>query len=928
MGSEMHPATYFVGALLLLASCAGHRVERHASLEENFRNPPGEAKPWACWRWTDAASSLAGITSDLEAMQQAGVGGAYLIPAQEAEQPSAELLLPKRWEMVRHAMREADRLGLKIALHGCDGLAADGETWVTPELSMQRIVWTKKTVAGRQGFCDTLPQPQSRCGYYRDIAVYAFPASDSACVPLSKIVDLTGRFRSGRLTWNVPAGRWIILRMGHTSTGHTTSTGGLEYDKLSRKAVRIYFDRWVDELIRQVGTELSGRVLKGVHVDSREYGSLSWSPDLRKEFKRRRGYDLLPYLPIVSGLSVESADLSERFLLDFRQTIVDMVADNFYGVLQKGVHKFGCTFSAECAALATVGSGMAHYRYVDIPTSELCPSSAAYDKSGGLLNAVSGAHIYGKNIVQAKIVTPLSSARGEHPVTLKTISDYAYAAGINRLTYRAPADGQQDTAPDGEANLFLQRGRAWWKPGRAWVEYAQRCQTLLQHGRPVADVAVFAGEETSAWAAIPERLVTTLPGIVGREVVEREVQRLADVGVPVHEDFADGFGSAKPEKYVNLLRGYKYDLLNRDALLRLARVENGRIVLQSGASYALLALPHSTPLAPTSGRMSAKVAARLLSLIKAGATVLVGETPMQAAGLDEAGESDLVVRRIAAQIWGGAFAEEFDEALGRIYTKNLGRGRVVKLPYYADSFLQLGLERDVDVSENGQHAAQMAWTHRTSDSVDIYFISNQTDRKRTLTLALRTTGASPELWDAVSGVIITNVDGEQENSHTTLQICLPERGSVFVVFRKTAGAKAGASQHNIFSPSFAPKPLFSLDGAWLASPCEGQAGEDGTTCYTQTFTWSAPGEQLDQLWLDLGWLTNPVRVTLNGHPCGVAWTPPYRVDITGALREGSNTLSVEVAGAWADVPPPDSLLSPQQEAGLPGEVKIVGGESE
>ncbi|MDR1342745.1 MAG: hypothetical protein LBK18_05765 [Prevotellaceae bacterium] len=887
MGSIKRSAAYFAGALLLLAACTGPPVSRSVSLEEDFGNPPDEAKPWVFWCWANAAVSRESVTADLEAMRQAGIGGACFIPIWEPENPSVvaspvEQLSPEWWEMVRHAMREADRLGLKIAMHDCEGFAPAGGHRITPELSAQKVVWTKKTVAGGQTFCDTLPQPESYRGYYRDIATYAFPAPslpDSVCTPLNKIINLTKRLKNGRLTWSVPAGRWTILRMGHTSTGHigdddgdggSGAGAGLECDKFNKKAVRLQLDSWFGEVIRQVGTELSGRVLKGLHAGSWEGSSQSWSPVLRREFKRRRGYDMLPYLPVVAGLPVESADFSERFLFDVRQTIAELVADNFYAVMQKSAHKYGCTFSAECVAPAITSDGVARYRNNDV------------------LDAASGAHLCG-------------------------------------------------------TGLYFQRDQTWWKPGRAWVEYAQRCQVLLQHGKPVTDIAVFTGEEIPARAVLPERLATTLPGIVGREMVESEVQRLANADEPARE------APAAPGKYVDMLRGYKYDSFSRDALLRLARVANGRIVLPGGASYAMLVLPQSNPLTPGSSPMSAEVATRLLSLIKAGATVLVGEPPKQSTGLAGAAKNDDIVRRIAAQIWGESFAEDADDVLGKIYIKNLGLGRVVKLPYYADSFFQLGLERDAAISENGKYAAQVAWTHRASDSVDIYFISNQKSRQRTLTLALRTAGAPPELWDAVTGSIATDVACEQRGNLTILQVKLPENGSVFVVFRKKAGAKTGAKQLNTFSPSFEPKPLLSLDGAWQVSFDKKQVGENnvavfsaleswtrssnpnircysGTACYAQTFTWSVPSELPQQLWLDLGQVASIAEVTLNGQPCGVAWTPPYRVDITSALREGSNTLSIEVTNTWAAVSPkqPDDNL-PLQEAGLLGKVKIVGG---
>ncbi|MDR3365636.1 MAG: hypothetical protein LBO71_01515, partial [Prevotellaceae bacterium] len=1103
------------GIILLLASCASHPVSPQADLEADFKNPPEAAKPWVFWYWMNAAVTREGITADLEAMREADIGGAYLMPIQGAKNPPlidppVEQLSPEWWEMVRHAMREADRLGLKIAMHACDGFALAGGPWITPELSMQKVVWTKTTVEGERDFSDTLAQPESYMGYYRDIAVYAFPtpegaefstvatppkvtsslpnvnpqllvekngrgefrssdscrilyefekpftcrtitvgtqgnsyqaqrlmveasdngvdfsplarlqpprhgwqntdadvthsipattaryfrfvfsksgsepgsedldaakwkptlklrrlelsgeasinqyegkaarawrvsrrttpeqAPDSVCVPLNSIVNLTPKLKNGRLTWRVPAGRWTILRMGHTSTGHTNATGGagagLECDKLSKKVARLQFDRWFGEIIRRVGEELSGRVLTGFHIDSWECGSQSWSPVLRREFRQRRGYDMTLYLPAMAGLPVESADVSERFLYDVRQTIAELVTDNFYAAMQECARKAGCAFSAECVAPTMLSDGMAHYAKVDVPMGEFWFNSPTHDKPNDLLDAVSGAHIYGKPVVQAEGFTQLRLRWDEHPAMLKTLGDRAYADGVNRLVYHVfahnPFTDRQPGVTLSGIGLYFQRDQTWWRLGREWVAYAQRCQALLQHGRPVADIAVFTGEELPSRAVLPQRLTASLPGIVGQEMVEREVQRLANVGEPLRElpaGVVSSANTADPKDYTDVLRGYKYDSFNKDALLRLARVENGRIVLPGGASYAVLALPQHNPLVPHPTLMSAEVAAQLLRLIKAGATVLVGAPPERSPGLGSAAASDKVVQRIAAQIWGDGFVEESDEVLGSIFVKALGKGRVVKLPYFARSFLQLGLERDAAISERGEHAAGVAWTHRASDSVDVYFISNQKSEERTLSLALRAVGAPPELWDAVAGSIITDVAFEQKDGRTHLQLRLPENGSVFVVFRKKAcgAAERGTAQRNVFSPSFAPKPLLYLDGAWQLEFDKRQVGESnvlnfptltswtshpnpavrhysGTVRYTQTFTWSPPSHPPKQLWLDLGRVANLAEVTLNGQPCGVAWTPPYRVDITRALRTGSNTICVEVANTWAN----------------------------
>ncbi|WP_217604939.1 glycosyl hydrolase [Chitinophaga sp. GbtcB8] len=1038
-------------------------IAQQHDLERDFRQPPASAKPWVFWYWMQASVSKAGITADLEAMKEAGIGGAYLMPIKGAAnpplmQPQVAQLTPEWWGMVRFAMQEADRLGLKIAMHDCDGFALAGGPWITPELSMQKVVWSETQVEGNRLFNDTLLTPPAYKGYYKDIQVLAYPVlpgtapapvpvvstsqagidahflldpnnkenfrseaacwiqyafdkpftcrnihirtngpnyqaqrlivtvsddgqnfhsigrleaprhgwqdndfgvthaitpttaryfrfvydstgseagsedldaakwkttlkvcgitlsgeprlhqfegkngeiwrissrtttaqvPDSLCVPLNKIINLTGKLdKQGRLLWQVPPGRWTILRIGHTSTGHTNATGGagmgLECDKFNPVAIRLQFDKWFGEAFRQVGPALAGRVLKVFHVDSWECGSQNWSPVFREEFRRRRGYDLYTYLPVMAGIPVQNANISERFLHDIRQTISELVVDNFYGTMGKLAREKGCSFSAENVAPTMTSDGMAHYSAVDIPMGEFWLRSPTHDKPNDMLDAISGAHIYGKQIIQSEAFTELRMAWDEHPAMLKALQDKNYAMGVNRLVYHVFAHNPwTDRAPgmtlDG-VGLYFQRDQTWWKPGRAWVSYAQRCQALLQQGRPVVDVAVFTGEEIPRRAILPDRL-TALPGIA-----------------------EDG-----------------YDSFNRDALLRLTEVHNGRIELPGGASYAALVLPGPHPMSPDAKMLSPEVATRLQELVKAGATILTEEHADHAPGLSGFPASDDTVRRIM---------------------------QTLKLK----TWQEWRLERDV-VTQPG-----VVWTHRQLPDADIYFISNQLDTSRILDVSLRIAGKVPELWDPVTGDIQTAKEWAVEKGRTLLPLQLGPSGSIFIVLRKSTTQKEQHTGQNWTQP----KTLQTLTGGWQAAFGKRAGGPEqsitfsqlqdwskhtdstiryysGTAAYTKTFDWKAA---TGRIWLDVGRVANIAEVTLNGIPCGVAWTAPYRVDITKALRAGSNELKIEVSNTWANRLIGDHNLpeaqrftrttapyrlegSPLLEAGLLGPVTIV-----
>ncbi|MDE6691755.1 MAG: DNA-binding protein, partial [Muribaculaceae bacterium] len=414
---------------------------------------------------------------------------------------------------------------------------------------------------------------------------------EELCVSRSEIIDLTDQMHDGMLSASLPEGEWRLLRLGHTSTGHTNATGGngkgLEADKFNRAAVEKQIDNWFGRAFADVpNPEVAKNVLKYMHVDSWECGSQNWSDNFLSEFKSRRGYDLRPYLPLFAGIPIDNAATSEMVMRDIRTTAAELVVDVFYDVLKRKADEFDCYLSAECVSPTMVSDGMLHYQAVDFPMGEFWLDSPTHDKPNDMLDAIHGGHIYGKNIIQAEGFTELRGTWDETPAQIKTLLDRNYALGINRIFYHVNThnpylDRKPGMTLDG-IGLFFQRDNTWWSDGgKGLTEYMRRAQALLQYGRPVVDIAVFTGEEIPRRAVLPDRLVGSLPGIFGAERVRSEQDRLANVGQPLRTrpvKVTHSANMADPEKWVNPPRGYNYDSMNKDALLRLATAENGRVV--------------------------------------------------------------------------------------------------------------------------------------------------------------------------------------------------------------------------------------------------------------------------------------------------------------------------------------------------------------
>lgn len=1100
-----------------------------SGLKKLVPNPPASANPWVFWYWMQAGVSKEGITADLEAMKQAGIGGAYLMPIQGPKNPpvytpTALQLTPRWWDMVRHSMQEAKRLGLNMGMHVSDGFALAGGPWITPEMSMQKVVYATVSVLGNQNFSGKLPQPETREAYYQDIAVFAIPTqvtetptpvvtssqkdhnpqflldpankqsfrSDTAgwiqyayaqpftlrsllvktpgnnvqahrlkieasddgktfrmvtqlqpprhgwqdtdadvthaipattaryfrftydkkgsepgsedldaakwkptlkltgltlssepkihqfegksalvwrvsprstqqqistdlCVPLNKIINLTKSMQpDGSLNWQAPAGNWTIIRMGHTSTGHTNATAGggkgLECDKFNPEAITLQFNSWFAEAQKQIGPQLSKEVLKVLHVDSWECGSQNWSVTFPEEFKKRRGYDLIPYLPVMAGIPLASAEASEQVLYDVRRTVAELVVDKFYTTLAALAKQHGVQFSAESIAPTMTSDGLAHYKKVDIPMGEFWLNSPTHDKPNDMLDATSAAHIYGKNIVQAEGFTTVRMDWSEHPGMLKTLQDRNYALGINKLVYHVFShnpwlDRKPGMTLDG-VGLYFQRDQTWWKPGRAWVDYAERCQALLQLGKPVADIAVFTGDDLPRRSVLPDRLVPFLPGIFGKERVTAEAQRLANAGEPLRikpMGVSHSANMADPEKWVDPLRGYAYDSFSADALQTLAKSKGSDVSFSPGADYRLIVVPGKHPLNVNQPYVTPETAQKLTDLVKAGATLLMEDQALFPAGKG--------VKEVNNDLWEGRFAMEKG-----IVVKKFGKGQVLQLPYELESFQSLGIERDIDFRESdGSYAKDLAWTHRRTTNLDLYFIGNQQEKAREVSISFRIKGKQPELYDAVTDELMDASQWKIQKNRTELSLRLEPNASVFVIFRKPTSKltstgqnwKVSQAKQSLdqpwkvqFDPAFggpSQEQTFAVLSDWSKHTDSSIRYYSGTATYSQTFQWSP---EKGRFWLDLGKVANIAEVKLNGNSCGVAWTYPYQVELTPYLKAGENQLSIEVSNTWANRLIGDQRLPENQrvtnttapfrlegkpllEAGLLGPVKIV-----
>jgi len=912
--------TRWICGLLAAAICGGASLaaQTGSRLERGFARPPDSARPWIYWWWLDSNASKEGITRDLEEMKRQGIAGAMVFDAGEGHgTPVGPLFMSPAWrELFTHAVREAHRVGLRLSFNICSGWDCGG-TWVTPEHASKRIVSSQTRVQGPTAYSQGLPQPPATNGYYRDVAVIGLrlvATNLPAQRPLAQLaqarenpqplvnrvldsrsaINLTGMIEpSGRLVWKVPEGDWLILRFGQTlyggAEGRTklASPGaqGYEIDFLSREALDRHFAETAGKVASDVKA-LAGETLRYFHDDSWESGEPNWTPAMLEEFQRRRGYDLLPYLPVLAGITVDNPDISTRILRDFRRTIADLMAENHYGRLRElsrrwniGVHaeSGGPFFVPNMDALMNLGRN-------DIPMGEYWirqsePSgniwyADQYRTCDTVKQAASAAHVYGKELCQAEAFTNMGRNWEEDPFMLKAIGDRAFCAGLTRnmlcFYVQQPHPDIQPGFEWPEAGTHFDRNITWWNQIHAFLGYLSRCQFLLQQGRFVADVCYFAGEDVPCYVPAKTMMNPPLPS------------------------------------------GYDCDTINAEVLLTRLSVRHGRLALPDGMSYRLLILPQRETMTP-------EVLKKITALVDAGATV-AGPKPSRSPSLRDYPKCDEEVGRGADDLWG---LGDGQGGAGHPH----GKGRVIRGTNLQEILLAQGVLSDFEY-RSGHHDANVDYIHRRVGQSEVYFVSNQADRREAVQCTFRVGGREPELWDAVTGEIRKAVVFSQTgNGTTSLPLELPPRGSIFVVFRNRippTRSRSGPGNSLALSPvleikgpwvvRFDPKwggpesVEFAELVSWTKRPEEGIRHYSGTATYRRSFEWPESLRKSGQRWfLDLGEVKNLAEVRLNGQNLGVVWTKPFRVEITRAAKTGSNTLEIDVVNLW-----PNRLIGDQR----------------
>ncbi len=683
------------------------------------------------------------------------------------------------------------------------------------------------------------------------------PDANGLAVDASRVVNLTASMdTTGRLQWQVPAGNWVLMRIGVTPTGTQNAptapyARGLEVDKMNKLHLQAHFDAYIGELLRRM-PPADRTAFTHVIADSYEMGSENWTEGMEQRFRNKFGYDPLPYLPVISGRIVESREKSDRFLWDLRRLIADMVASEYVGGLRELSNKAGLRIWLE------------NYGHWGFPAEFLQYGGQSDDIAGEFWNegelgnieckaASSAAHIYGHTKVYAESFTSGGKAYQRTPAMLKKRGDWSFTEGINHVLLHLYIHQPYENKSPGINAPFgteFNRKNTLFDFSKDWVDYERRCMLLLQQGRAVSDVCYFIGEDA--------------PKMTG----------VRDPALP---------------------KGYSFDYINAEVVMTRLQVNEGRLVLPDGMSYRMMVLPPLQTITP-------QVLAKIEELVKDGAVVL-GPKPLRSPGLEHYPDADRTVRELADKLWGTAHEKN----------RPYGKGLLLSNMTMPEALAAVQLIPDLGIPDH----VPVLFTHRSMPGADIYFLTNQSDSTVLFDAAFRGRYAQAQFWDATNGTVRALPQATALSQTTLLPITLAPAQSGFVVFPDGGTPLSTGTNFPVPDTLLTIKTPWTLrfDTAmrgpakgvltpalksWSVSTDPRIRYYSGKVRYRNQFTLKALPGAGQHVFVHTGGFNGIAKVFVNGQEASTIWTAPWQADVTSLVKKGANKLTIEFVSTWVN----------------------------
>ncbi len=897
--------TMLIGSFLCCPAAAGDTISPKA-----FANPPLEARPGAYWCWLNGTVDHEQMTREMEEARALGMRGFEIwdvgvyIPVNMVPAGPA-FLGEESLKSIKHAMTEAKRLGLELNIIAASSWNAGG-AWVRKSDGSKRLASSSLDIAGPKKIDTVLDLPCDSATYYYDVSVLALPQSgDKKLASLDLVIDLTDKMNDkGRLKWNVPEGNWTIMRFVCRGTNQrlivpSPNSDGLLIDHLSAEAT----ERHMLHMINKLGEVDPGhKILKIMSHDSYEVEEANdWTEDFIDEFKKRRRYDPVQYMPLLEGWELDYTEIQTRFIADYRKTVGELIVERHFGVSREVLNRHGMKL---CAEAGHGGSSRVDPIWAlgqaDIPRGEFWNGKRFWV----IKEAASAAHLYGRRYVDSESFTGWRHWV-DGPLHYKQLFDVALCAGLNRLTFHTFTHNPPQAGLPGyayHAGEHFNAKNTWWRQSGPMLTYMARCSYLMQQGDFVADVCFYYGDE--APNLVPSRRID--PNIKPRYTLDKCLH----CGRPLTVDFRP-LGS-----------GYDYDYIDANSIIKRMKVDpqTGRLVV-GNMKYRVMVLPNHD-------HMCLEVLQKIRELVKQGASILGPVQPTRTNSLTDHPKADQQVAKISQELWGTENSTQDNAPRSHTF----GKGKVFTNMTSRRVLTQLGVKPDFTVLKGGtqEGPARIDYIHRRTDNANIYFVCNGAKETKTLLCKFRDAHGRPEIWYPLSGEIyLAKEVGRNADNSCNIELELPAIGAAFVVFRRD-GQAPKQSVDLLVNTSAKRTPI---KGKWTVKFQRGRLAPEsvewdelidwttsktpGIKYFSGTATYSIqfemPKAAAEDFWLELGKVCVVGEVNMDGQYLGTAWTYPFGVKVPAKrLSKGSHKLEVKVTNVWNNRLVGDQFLPVEQ----------------
>lgn len=938
--------------ILLFTFCSGPESKVHSYLSEElalktgFKNPPDSVRPGVYWYFMDGNMSADAMTKDLESMKEAGIGNVIFLEVNVGVPRGPVEFLSNQWQdLFKHAVNEAERLGIVITLGTGPGWTGSGGPWVKPSQSMQHLVASSFEIKGPASMVPSLAKPDPRRpffgeegftknlrqqwrDYYEDVAVLAFPTPNgkefiksidekalyyrspfssqpgvkpflrtsanypadslSSAIDQKNIIDITKYLQpDGSVKWKVPPGTWTIMRFGRRNNGAITRPApmpglGFESDKFDTTAFNAHFDAYFEKLIAKVG-----------HPDKNKNGGWkvlhmdSWEMGAQNwtENFRQEFIKRRKYDPL-------------PYLPVYTGRIVGSleISERFLWDLRLTAQELIIENHAE--RLKSVGhkngfklsiepydmnptADLVLGAVADVPMCEFWSRGFGFSTAFSCFEATSIAHTLGKSVCAAESFTA----------------------------------GEEEAFKQFPGSMKSQGDWAFCTGVNRFVFHTFAHKPLPEKYRPgmtMGPYGVHWDRGQTWWPMVSEyhKYVSRCSYILQQGRTIADILYLTPEGAP--QVFRPPYSAVEGNDTMPDHKGFNFDGCSPNLLISKADVKDHKIVFPGGASYQLLVLPAIQTMTP-------ELLSKIDQLLKNGATI-IGTPPVKSPSLVNFPECDKLILSKAQEIWGSL------NAPSTITERKYGDGKIFwggdfvvrdTSQLYPDYKPTAELLSKLGLAEDFKATGPVRYIHRKTDKLDIYFLANKTNQPADAECQFRSNGSEPELWDPLTGETRPLPEYKQKDGLISIPLQFEANQSFFIILKQSGvrESKKSPGKKNFpvvnvvadiegpWTVSFDPiwggpgKVEFNKLTDWTKRREEGIKYYSGIAVYHKTFQFkeSVPSASL---YLNLGDVKNLARVRLNGKDLGVLWTNPWQVNITNAVKQGENELEIEVANLW------------------------------